>query len=182
MAFKTAIQDVVDAGNTYLIQTGDISIDGTVDFDSLSQIHTEKSDDRHYLQSGDILLRLRGPKFTAAIFDSKRDKPSIATNQIAVIRLNRDLLEPYYLQWYINLNEGQRYFSSASEGTSISKVNAKTVSDMPITLLSLKEQVTINVIQSNWLAQKAIYRQLILNGDQLFNQLCDGIKHGKLRG
>ena len=178
MAFTSAIKDKGNEGSCYLIQTKDITLDGCITANTLAKVVPEGSPDRHYLRPGDLLFRLRGPVFSAAIFSEEWDRPTITTDQTAVIRCNHNLISPYYLQWYINSLLGQRYFNGMSEGTNINKVTAKILAAMPIDLPPLEQQYQIEKIHRNWLAQKETYQRLIVNGDIYFDQLCTQIQLG----
>lgn len=179
MAFPSAIKDKGNEGTCYLIQSKDISLDGNITSGSLARIIPEVNPERYYLTPGDILFRLRGPIFSAAIFNEEWECPVITTNQTAVIRCDYSFLSPYYLQWYINSSMGQRYFNGMGEGTNITKVTAKILSAMPLDLPPLKRQLQIENIHKNWLAQRATHQRLISNGDVYFDQLCTKIQFGK---
>ncbi|WP_409417978.1 restriction endonuclease subunit S, partial [Escherichia coli] len=77
--------------------------------------------------------------------------------------------------WYINSTSGSKYIRSLSEGTSISKINSKTVSKMAVKLPNLRVQEKIGFINRNWIKQKVIYNSLIQNGDVLFDGICENI-------
>ena len=62
-----------------------------------------------------------------------------------------------------------------SEGTSISKLNSKTVSKMTVKLPNLGVQEKIGSINRNWNKQKTVYNSLIQNGDMLFDGICESI-------
>ncbi|EAW0210501.1 restriction endonuclease subunit S, partial [Salmonella enterica] len=64
---------------------------------------------------------------------------------------------------------------SLSEGTSISKLNSKTVSKMTVKLPNLGVQEKIGSINRNWNKQKTVYNSLIQNGDMLFDGICESI-------
>lgn len=179
LAFKTAIQDLGEDGSCYLIQTKDITPDGNIELEKLAKVEPEISPQNHYLEVGDILLRLRGPVFSAAILDGPLSTPVLTTNQTAVIRCNPDFISPYYLQWYLNSPLGQHYFTAMNEGTSLAKISAKIVSNMKLKLPLLAQQQKIEVIHKNWLAQKETHKRLIDNGELYFDQLCMQIQNGK---
>lgn len=119
MPFKSAIQDAGEQGSCYLIQTKDIGLDGILDLGGLTSVIPEGNPEKHYLFPNDILLRLRGPVFSAGIIEGNPDKPIITSNQLAVIRCNENIILPHYLHWYINSTSGSKYIRSLSEGTSI---------------------------------------------------------------
>lgn len=183
MAFKSAIHDVGDEGQFLLIQTKDISIEGNIDTQSLARvIPTEGQPDRHILSDGDIVLRLRGPVFSAAVIESGGAIPAITTNQSAVIRCDTGVLLPHYLHWYLNSEYGQRYFGGVGEGSNINKISAKQVSTMPICLPTLEEQDQIAQVHKNWLQQRALYQKLMSIGDAMYSQVCSNIQEGGING
>lgn len=181
LAFKSAIKDEGSSGSCYLIQSKDITLDGNIEIDGLARVIPEISPQNHYLQKGDILLRLRGPVFSAAIFDEDWSMPAIATNQTAVIRCISEYISPYYLQWYLNSPLGQRYFKGVGEGTNINKLTGKIISNMQLALPPLEKQKQIEDIHKNWLEQKETYKRLIENGDIYFGQLCMQVHNGRLK-
>lgn len=179
MPFKSAIQEAGEQGSCYLIQTKDIGLDGILDLGALTSVIPEGNPEKHYLFPNDILLRLRGPVFSAGIIEGSLGKPIITSNQLAVIRCNENQVLPHYLHWYINSKSGSKYIRSLSEGTSISKINSKTVSKITVKIPSLRVQEKIGFINRNWIKQKVIYNSLIQNGDVLFDGICENIINGK---
>lgn len=180
LAFKSAINDVGLIGRCYLIQTKDIIQDGSIEFDGLSRVIPKGQAEPHFLEIDDIILRLRGPIFSASIIDRKIDLPIITTNQSAVIRCKKEKISPYYLHWYLNSFHGQRYFDGISEGTNINKISAKIISDMTLNLPSMSDQLKIGDINRNWLNQKHIYTRLINNGNQFFSEICNKLQNGQV--
>ncbi|EDG4424114.1 restriction endonuclease subunit S, partial [Salmonella enterica] len=75
----------------------------------------------------------------------------------------------------INSTSGSKHIRSLSEGTSISKLNSKTVSKMTVKLPNLGVQEKIGSINRNWNKQKTVYNSLIQNGDMLFDGICESI-------
>lgn len=175
MPFKSAIHDAGEQGTCYLIQTKDIGLDGLIDLATLTSVIPEGNPEKHYLYPNDILLRLRGPVFSACVIEYINNKPMITSNQIAVIRCNEDKLLPHYLHWYINSTFGRNYIHSLSEGSSISKLGSKTIAKMNIKLPTMEEQTKISCINRNWNKQKATYNSLMNNGDLLFDGICENI-------
>ncbi|MGN7973399.1 restriction endonuclease subunit S [Serratia sp. 22264] len=180
MPFKSAIQDAGEQGSCYLIQTKDIGLDGILDLDALTSVIPEGNPEKHYLFPNDILLRLRGPVFSAGIIGESKDKPTITSNQLAVIRCHENLILPHYLHWYINSTSGSKYILSMSEGTSISKINSKTIAKMNVKIPTLEDQKKIGLINRNWIKQKTIYNSLIQNGDVFFDGICESIINSEM--
>lgn len=178
LPFKKAINDVGDSGICYLIQTKDISLDDDIPFDRLAKVVPETSPIHHFLEQGDILLRLRGPYFSAAIIDRVMELPLITTNQVVVIRCNKKILNPYYLYWFLNSSHGQNILNQLSEGTNISKISLKIVSTIEWNIPTLEQQLSISNIQKNWSSQKVAYKRLIELNSIFFNELCSKINNG----
>lgn len=172
MPFKTAINDLGDKGKCYLIQTKDIDTEGLLRMDTLARVFPPVDPEKHYLQDGDILLRLRGPVFSACIFRKTKALPGITSNQNAIIKCKENSILPDYLRWYINSSFGQAYFNEVSEGTNITKINLKTLSNMKIELPSLDNQISISRIRNNWENQRDIHRRIVDNGNLLYQQVC----------
>lgn len=181
LAFKSAISEAGAKGTCYLVQPKDITLESHNILSGLARVIPESNPEPHYLIPGDVVLRLRGPIFSAAVVNQQLDLPLVATNQCAVIRCDSSILSPYYLQWYLNSTLGQRHFSSFSEGTNINKVSAKIVGDMELTIPPLNVQRKIEAIHSNWLAQKETYTRLIESGNLFFDQLCSQIQLEKFK-
>ena len=172
MAFKSAIVDVGDRGNAFLIQMGDFGRESRIDKERLPQISISQHDERYALQRGDILLRLRGPVFTAHFFQGL-PKQAVTNNQVAVIRANSTLALPGFLHWYLGSSACKRYFDACNEGTNIAKLNRQAVANTPLALPPLAVQTQISDIHWNWLNQKSLHQQLIASGDLYYSALCD---------
>ncbi|ESL92084.1 hypothetical protein L421_00518 [Klebsiella variicola] len=59
-----------------------------------------------------------------------------------------------------------------SEGTNITKVSLKTLSDMEIKLPPIEVQNNIVRIKNNWEKQRDIHRKIINNGNLLYLNIC----------
>lgn len=182
MAFKTAVKDLGDQGDTYLVSPGDIEPNGFIQESRLAQIDGSDAQSKYILWPGDVLLRLRGPSFSACIVREAFTKPAVTNNQTAVIKPSTEELDPYYLQWYLNSASCKRYFEACNEGSNIAKLNSKIVADIPLQLPSMAEQQRIGSIQKNWQAQRAGYKRLMDTGETYFNAICNDIQTGKVRG
>lgn len=179
MAFNTAIKDLGEKGELSLIQTKDILREGLPNYGSLAKVEPEASTLKHLLNKGDVLLRLRGPVFSSLVFNE--DFPSVTTNQVAVIRCDLNRLLPHYLNWFLNSKHGRKFFKSNNEGSNINKISSKALSELDMVLPSIEDQSKIAAIQKNWLQQKSIHQQLIINGDAITSGICNEIYSGKVK-
>lgn len=174
-AFKTAIENAGDQGNSYLIQISDIN-SGKVDLaESLTRIEIiPNQDSRYFLNIGDILLPLRGATYSPYIVRKQLAMPMVTTNQVAAIRVDSSRVSPFYLQWYLSSQQAKKNFGLA-EGTNIAKLSASFLADMHVPLPSLDIQVSIARVYQNWIKQRGLHQKLIVSGDQYFNRLCDDL-------
>lgn len=169
-AFKVAIEDKGKSGNAYLIKVGDLC--ENLKTDSLTQITVTDNDKKFFLKKGDILLRLRGPIFTAYIFDKEISETVIVNNQIAIISANNNLIEAYYLLWLLNSNKYRKYFYTRIEGSNIEKLSQHNLEEMTLEILPIQKQRKIAHLQEKWISQKNNYKEKIELGDQYYNELC----------
>jgi len=172
MPFKTAINDLGVEGKCYLIQSKDIDIEGILRMEDLARVSPPVDPEKHYLQDGDILLRVRGPNFAAGVFTGSKTLPSVTSNQNAIIKCKENKALPGYLHWYINSPLGQNYFHRMSEGTNITKLSLKILSDMEVKLPPLDIQSDIVKIKNNWEKQRDIHRRVVDNGNLLYLKVC----------
>lgn len=179
LAFKKAIVESTEGSACYLIQAKDIVLEEAINFDQLSSVIPETNPSQHFLEKDDILLRMRGPIFSSAVIDTSLDLPLITTNQIAVIRCQKNIINPYYLHWYLNSKIGQSHLNRYSEGSNISKINLKIISEIEINLPNIEHQLEISKIQRNWSTQKSIYKKLIEINNQFYSELCKKINTGE---
>ena len=179
MAFKSAINDLGELGIVSLIQAKDIVAEGLNSNLSPPVVNPESDPSKHIISKGEILIRLRGPVFSSAVFD--KDYSAVTTNQVAVISCDPNRVSPHYLNWYLNSTFGKRYFESKNEGSNINKISSKILGEMEMSLPDLRVQQKIANIQSNWFQQRAIYQQLISNGDTMSQGICEELYAGKLK-
>jgi len=174
MAFKTAIKENKESEESFsLIQVKDISSDGLNCYESLIKVLPEVEPSNHILAKGDVLVRLRGPDFSSVVFDG--NYPALTTNQVAILSCKKDLIAPYYLNWFLNSKHGKKFFSKLNEGSNIHKISSKALGTLPMQVPSLTEQEEITLICKNWSRQKELHKKLIINGDILNEYLCDNI-------
>lgn len=178
-AFRTAIKDLGEKGNGYLIQISNINSGSLSKTTELAKVAVSEKDKKFHLESDDILVPVRGNTSKTVIVQGKFDLPMITTNQVAVIKAQTQSIVPYYLHWYLNSPHAKRFFQLA-EGSNIMKVSMAGLKDMPVTLPPLEIQHKISAIYQNWLKQKSVYQGLITSGDVLFEQISMQLSEGRL--
>lgn len=139
-------------------------------------VDSEKIKSRYYLEDEDILFISKGTNNYALVYNTIDDIPTIASSALFVLRVNRELANPYYIAWYINQIKVQNYFNTKKVGTYITSINKAALEATPIVLPSLELQDKIAYIASLHKQEIALNQQIItlknkLTTTQLLNTL-----------
>lgn len=172
--FKTKV-DLSHEGNAWLIQIANVNAGSISSKTSVPRIQLEKLDPKYHLRLGDLLLPMRGGKFSVASLQFDDVLPVVTTNQIAVIRAKPGAVQTAYLLWYLNSKEVRQYFELRNQGSAIASITLQSIKELPVRLAPLAAQERIAAIQENWLKQRTIYEQLIEEGDELFDSICSKV-------
>ncbi len=137
-SFRGRIENEKD-GNIFVIQMKDLSNNYSRIENTMVQIKGDKIKDKYHLQKEDILFTAKGANNYALIYDL--DLPiAIAASAFFVIRINREIANPYFVAWYINQRKVQQYLKENMAGTYIPNININTVKEMKIRIPSLEKQ------------------------------------------
>lgn len=177
-AFKTAVKDLGESGDASLIQIGDLNAGNADKPHLLPSVKLEDVDYKYIVESGDILLPLRGAKIRAYIHDVITDKPVITSNQVAIIKCREPLIDAYFVCWYLNTPEVANYIAKTNEGSNIQKISSSLVRSLVINVPSIEVQQKIAAVYKNWLAQRNVHLKLIESGDILFQNVCKQVING----
>jgi hypothetical protein len=131
-----------------MIQLGDISADGRVDFHRLTRIHQEDILERHLVHAGDVLFRSRGDRNTAVALDESFKEPALAVLPLMILRPNPNVITPQYLAWAINQPLAQRHFDFTSYGTKMRMVPRAALEQLEINVPELAMQHLILAIDA----------------------------------
>ncbi|HIF9474029.1 TPA: restriction endonuclease subunit S [Photobacterium damselae] len=123
----------------------------------------------------DIVLPIRGLRMDAMLLN-RNNEDVMTTNHVAVIRCHNDRILPNFCLWYLNSPAGQQALANQRKGaTSVPQISLKDLMSIHIPLPSFDVQMKISSLYNNWLAQKNIYKQIMLNGDELTLSVCNEI-------
>ena len=120
----------------------DVGSDGSLNVGALRRVEDAKPNNSHLAVAGDIVFRSRGGSFVSALVPVL-DEDLLVVAPMIRIRLNRELVSPEYLAWYINGAYGAAYFKEFATGSGIPLVSKGVLEQMPIKLPSLNAQQTI---------------------------------------
>ena len=120
----------------------DVGSDGSLNVGALRRVEDAKPNNSHLAVAGDIVFRSRGGSFVSAIVPVLDENLLVVAPMIR-IRVNRELVSPDYLAWYINGAYGAVYFKEFATGSGIPLVSKGVLEQMPVKLPSLKAQQAI---------------------------------------
>ena len=120
----------------------DVDDSGELKLQNLKRVEDVNPNDSHLAVAGDIVFRSRGTPFLAAVVPEITEKLLVVAPMIR-IRVNRELVSPDYLAWYINGAYGAAYFKEFATGSGIPLVSKGVLEQLPVKLPSLKAQQAI---------------------------------------
>ncbi len=124
---------------------------------------------------GELVVPLRGERSDVMLVRGPLLEPTTAPNQVAIIRPNQQLIEPSFLFWYLNSNEGNKAIGSLRIGTTVGHISIKTLKTIRIPLLAIEDQKKIAKIYHNWLERRDALHRLLELGGELSHGLCHKI-------
>lgn len=134
-----------------LINLRSVLPDGTIDLAETEIYHAIEPLKKEYLsQKEDIVMRLTAP-YTAILIDQATENMVISSNFV-VIRVERHLLLPEFLFWFLNTQRVKRTIYENATSNMLSAVNAKFLSNLEVELPPVEMQKKI--AQLNLLARR----------------------------
>jgi restriction endonuclease S subunit len=129
------------------------------------------------LEKNDILLPLRGNRFSATLFSPIADDTIVTTvNHVAILRSLNKGLDIRYLLWFLNSEQGSYSISQLSANSAVqSFITRQNLSDFLVELPDKKTQGKIGDIYFNWLEQSEILNEMLINGNKILEKSCYNI-------
>ena len=159
--------------------------DGYIDTTEVKNIEIEKSQlERYSLKEGDVLMN-EGGDFDKLgrgdVWDARID-PCLHQNHVFAVRVNRDVVEPYFLAALAGSNYGKTYFLGCSKrSTNLASINSTQLKELPVLIPPLCEQRKIAEILLVWDESIAATEQLLANSEQQKKALMQQLLTGKKR-
>lgn len=98
---------------------------------------------KYYLEDGDLIITAKNSIVKTAVYKAEDNKKIILTGNLIVIRLDKNKCDPYYLQAFLNSEDGQNEIKSIQTGTTIKVINPKRLEEMMIPLKVIEDQKKI---------------------------------------
>ena len=173
--FRTSVK-TDPTGNVRVLQMKDVSPDGDVRWDGLTQVVELK--DKTFVKKGDIVFAHRGSRNYSALVD-REVQNVLASGNLFVIRILDTGVMAEYLNWYLNQEPAQVFFEQHREGSYIPMLRGEWLKalNVPIPSLEIQKQVVgLNKIRKSekalekllsekkdLLVQSVVYKKIGLN-------------------
>ena len=129
--------------------------------------------EKHLLQNDDILFAAKGLNNFAVVYHNSIGR-AVASSSFIVIRiseLNKNLILPEYLAWYINNSKQVSVFHRAKATTTIPSISISQLSHLEINIPDRHTQGIITSIQHLRSKEKKIIKKLEFLKDQLNHEI-----------
>lgn len=113
--FRSRVKETED-GNISVIQMKNL-MRNEIDFESLQKINMEETSTRHLARKGDLVFRMRGNIFRAALVDRDVENTIVGSSLLQISVLQKDLVLPEYLLWFINHRKTQNILERNKKGS-----------------------------------------------------------------
>ncbi|WP_277051880.1 restriction endonuclease subunit S [Zestomonas thermotolerans] len=126
-------------GDVAVIQMKDIDDANLLHPEGLVRVQMSDLKDRHLVQAGDLLFRSRGVTNSAALVGGGLGRAVLAAPML-LIRAQTDVVEPAYLQWFINRPSTQATLAAQAAGTSVKMIGKGALEQLKVVLPPLEKQ------------------------------------------
>ncbi len=126
-------------GDVVVIQMKDIDDANLLHPEGLARIQMPDLKDRHLVQVGDLLFRSRGVTNSASLVGGGIGRAVLAAPML-LIRPRTEIVEPAYLQWFINHPATQAVLAGQAAGTAVKMIGKGVLDNLKVVLPPLERQ------------------------------------------
>lgn len=146
-------------GDVAVIQMKDIDDTNLLHPEGLVRIRMPDLKERHLVQAGDLLFRSRGVTNSAALVGGGLGRAVLAAPML-LIRPKAELVEPAYLQWYINHPSTQAMLAGQAAGTAVKMIGKGALDHLKVVLPPRDNQQRIVEVAQLALREAALLEKL----------------------
>lgn len=152
--------------------------DGTIESNLPYLKALEPKYEKCCLHQNDLVLARNGYTFKVAVAQVDRGQKILASGNLYIIQLDEDRIDPYYLEAYLESEQGIAALKSIAVGSSVLNITVESLSKMMIPLISLQEQKKIAERYLTLQEEIVMLRQKIEKADngrkRIFDQKSEG--------
>lgn len=139
-------------GNISILKINDID-DGYIDYEKLNSIEIEEEKVKKYLlRNNDIVLTSKGVGLNFAVIRDIEDRKVIPFNNLTVIRITSDEVDPVYLCNFFMSKTGRLILETLQTGSIINNIPRQSIMEMRIPVL---DKATQKAIANRYLTLKS---------------------------
>ncbi|AAU91847.1 conserved hypothetical protein [Methylococcus capsulatus str. Bath] len=146
-------------GDVAVIQMKDIDDANLLHPEGLVRVQMPDLKDRHLVQAGDLLFRSRGATNSAALVGDGLGRAVLAAPML-LIRPQTEVVEPAYLQWFINHPSTQATLAGQAAGTAVKMIGKGVLHHLKVVLPPLEKQRRIVEVAQLALREAALLEEL----------------------
>ncbi|MCS6500752.1 restriction endonuclease subunit S [Burkholderia thailandensis] len=137
-SFRSRLETDAD-GDVVVIQMKDVDDANLLHPEGLARIRMPELKDRHLVQEGDLLFRSRGVTNSAALVGEGLGRAVLAAPML-LIRPKSEVVEPAYLQWFINHPATQAVLAAQAAGTAVKMLGKGVLDGLEVVLPPFERQ------------------------------------------
>jgi restriction endonuclease S subunit len=159
-------------GDAFYLQGKHFDKDGMIIPESLikQDVWTEEINMKYILKDGDILFIAKGDNNRACMYYVEIGK-AVPSSLFFIIRVQRDLIIPEFMHWYLNSDDGQSKIQKISKGSYIPSVSKKLFIEVEMEVPAMDIQENIVKLGDLWKREKELTNQRIQWKDKYYQQL-----------
>lgn len=127
-----------DTGISYL-RLADIE-DGTITHKLPNLISIDEKLEKQCLRTGDLLLSKTGAPFKVAVADVPDGRTILANGNLYIIRLDPQLIDPYFLAAFLASEDGKRSLEQLTVGTVIPNLSLRNLKQLEVPVPPMDKQ------------------------------------------
>lgn len=175
--------DVAAEGGVPALQLRDLQGEGEFDLGTAPFYALDGKLERYRAGPGDILFRSRGEQNTAIAVADSDAQAAVAIMPLMILRPDSELVDPYYLAWFINQPTSQRHFDACAQGQRLRMIGRPCLENLEVALPDLKTQRLIVEIDRLASRESALLNELAKKKKQLTSfALMDQVRKAQPHG
>ena len=130
-------------GNVSVVKVSNIE-NGEINYNDLVSIDIDENKvEKYFLKENDILISTKGTLIKIGLITNIGDKEIIPYNNLQVIRITSEDVNPIYVCNYLNSETGQRFLKSIQTGQIIININKQDLLNVLVPVVDMDTQETI---------------------------------------
>lgn len=130
-------------GNVSVVKVSNIE-NGEINYNDLVSIDVDENKvEKYFLKENDILISTKGTLIKIGLITNIGDKKLIPYNNLQVIRITSEDVNPIYVCNYLNSETGQRFLRLIQTGQIIININKNDLLNVQVPVVDMDTQETI---------------------------------------